>query len=60
MRRELTKPLASVSGLHTKAWPLAFALQTSAYGTKQTSVLQLIMSAFGGKADIPDSVSNVR
>ncbi len=25
MRRELTKPLASVSGLHTKAWPLAFA-----------------------------------
>ena len=23
MRRELTKPLASVSGLHTKAWPLA-------------------------------------
>ena len=25
MRRELTKPLASVSGLHTKAWRLAFA-----------------------------------
>ena len=24
------------------------------------NLLQLIMSAFGGKADIPDSVSNVR
>ena len=33
---------------------------TSGIGTKQTSVLQLIMSAFGGKADIPESVSNVR
>ena len=33
VRRGLTKPLASVLGLHTKAWRLAFALQTSAYGT---------------------------
>ena len=26
----------------------------SAFGTKQTSMLTLSMSAFGGKADIPD------
>jgi hypothetical protein len=58
MRRELTKPLASVSGLHTKAWRLAFALQTSAYGTKQTSISTLNMSAFGGKADMPMSASD--
>jgi hypothetical protein len=32
----------------------------SAYGTKQTSILTLNMSAFGGKADIPDPLSNVR
>ena len=35
-------------------------LPMSAYGTKQTSILTLNMSAFGGKADIPDPLSNVR
>ena len=49
MRRELTKPLASVSGLHTKAWPLAFALQTSAYGTKRHAQCADEMSAFGSR-----------
>jgi hypothetical protein len=32
----------------------------SAYGTKQTSILTLNMSAFGGKADIADPLANVR
>ena len=32
----------------------------SASGTKQTSILTLNMSAFGGKADIADPLSNVR
>jgi hypothetical protein len=32
----------------------------SASGTKQTSTSTLNMSAFGGKADIPDPLSNVR
>jgi hypothetical protein len=32
----------------------------SAIGTKQTSILTLNMSAFRGKADIPNSLANVR
>jgi hypothetical protein len=32
----------------------------SAFGTKQTSILTLNMSAFGGKADIPDRLADVR
>jgi hypothetical protein len=32
----------------------------SAYGTKRTSMLTLSMSAFRGKADIPNSLANVR
>ena len=32
----------------------------SAYGTKQTSISTLNVSAFGGKADIPDRLANVR
>jgi hypothetical protein len=31
----------------------------SAYGTKQTSILTLNMSAFGGKADITDWLADV-
>ena len=33
---------------------------TSANGTKRTSMLTLSMSAIGGKADIPNSLANVR
>jgi hypothetical protein len=32
----------------------------SAYGTKQTYVSTLNMSAFGGRADIPDRLADVR
>jgi hypothetical protein len=32
----------------------------SAYGTKQTSILTLNMSAFGGQADSPDRLADVR
>ena len=32
----------------------------SAFGTYQTSIPTLNMSAFGGKADIPDPLTNVR
>ena len=32
----------------------------SAIGTKQTSILTRNMSAFGGKADIPDGLADVR
>jgi hypothetical protein len=32
----------------------------SAYGTKQTLISMLNMSAFGGKADIPDRLADVR
>jgi hypothetical protein len=39
---------------------LASEQRMSAVGTKQTSILTLNMSAFGGKADIPDPLSNVR
>src|SRR5262245_23630000 len=46
-RRELTKPLASVSGLHTKAWavPLQTALiaQMSANDPKRTFSIQCVM-----------------
>ena len=49
-RRELTKPLASVSGLHTKAWRLAFAkrplMAQSGHVNARTNV------RFGGKADM--------
>jgi len=33
---------------------------TSAYGTKQTSMSTLSVSAFRGKADIPDPPADVR
>ncbi len=32
----------------------------SASGTKRTSISKLSMSAFGGKADIPDRLTDVR
>ena len=32
----------------------------SAFGTYQTSISTLNMSAFGGKADIPDRLADVR
>jgi hypothetical protein len=32
----------------------------SAYGTKQTLISTLNMAAFGGKADIPDPLADVR
>ena len=32
----------------------------SVHGTQQTLMLTMNMSAFGGKADIPDPPSNVR
>jgi len=32
----------------------------SAFGTKQTSISTPNMSAFGGKADIPDRLADVR
>jgi hypothetical protein len=35
-------------------------LEPSTHGTKQTSILTLNMSAFGGKADIPDRLADVR
>jgi hypothetical protein len=36
------------------------ALPMSAYGPKQTSLVALHMSAFGGKADMPFCIANVR
>ena len=41
-----------------RCWRIARGM--SAFGTKQTSISTLNMSAFGGKADIPDPLSNVR
>jgi hypothetical protein len=35
-------------------------LGESAFGTKQTSISTLNMSAFGYKADIPDRLADVR
>jgi hypothetical protein len=40
--------------------PGALLLQMSAYGTKQTSISTLDMSAFGGKADVSDRLADVR
>jgi hypothetical protein len=39
---------------------LRAAKKMSAYGTKQTSISTPNMSAFGGKADIPDRLADVR
>jgi hypothetical protein len=44
----------------TKSTSCRTTVWMSAIGTKQTSILTLNMSAFGGKADIPDPLSNVR
>jgi hypothetical protein len=41
-------------------WTRPGADPMSATGTKQTYVSTLNMSAFGGKADIPDRLPNVR
>jgi hypothetical protein len=46
--------------LNLQGTPLFRETATSAFGTKQTSILTLNMSTFGGKADIPDPLSNVR
>ena len=40
--------------------PVSILSPTSANGTKRTSMLTLSMSAIGGKADIPNSLANVR
>jgi hypothetical protein len=39
---------------------LATLLPMSARGTEQTSMPTMSMSAYGGKADIPNPLSNVR
>jgi hypothetical protein len=39
---------------------MAKGIRMSAYGTKQTSISTLNMSAFGGKADISDRLADVR
>jgi hypothetical protein len=44
----------SVANLTDADGALGGPLPMSACGTKQTSILTLNMSAFGGKADIPD------
>jgi hypothetical protein len=52
--------LKSRFGLNTKAKLGALLLQMSAYGTKQTSISTLNMSAFGGKADMTPTLDDVR
>jgi hypothetical protein len=40
--------------------PFSATARMSAFGTKQTSKYDRLMSAFGGKADIPSASQNVR
>jgi len=40
--------------------PCSISAAMSAYGTKQTLISMLNMSAYGGKADIPDRLADVR
>ena len=56
-RRRNTEWLCSQEGRQSNGWARC---SMSAIGTKQTFISTLNMSAFEGKADIPDAHSNVR